>query len=220
MNRILVVDDEINIRKAIAEYATSYGYKVDTVGDGYEAIEMVRSVDYDLIILDLMMPNLDGYSTCRQIKKIKNIPVIILSARTGEEDKLLGFELGVDDYVVKPFSMKELMARINVVLSRSRVQIEDIFTYKTLVVNFKSYTVTIDGVKVSLTPKEFELLVYFIRNKNIALSREKLVEEIWGYDYDKDDRTIDTHVKMLRKSLGSYRDLIVTVRSMGYKFEV
>ncbi|MFV0254973.1 MAG: response regulator transcription factor [Erysipelotrichaceae bacterium] len=220
MNKILIVDDEINIRNAIGEYAIAHGYDIDTVGDGYEAIDLVYKNDYNLIILDLMMPNLDGYSTCRQIKKIKDVPIIILSARTSEDDKLLGFELGADDYIVKPFSMKELMARIKVVLSRNKVDATDIFVYKGLEVNLKSHSIKINGIKINTTPKEFDLLAHLIENKNIALSRKHLVKTLWGYDYDGDDRTIDTHIKMLRKNLGEYRDIVVTVRSMGYMLEI
>ena len=168
-----------------------------------------------------MMPKLDGYSACKEIFKIKKYPTIMLSARKEEYDKLLGFDLGIDDYVTKPFSPKELMARIKAVLNRSKKGFddEDIYKYKTLEVNKRAHTVKVDSKEVKLTPKEYELLLYFISNKGIALSREQLLASIWGYDFFGDDRTVDTHIKMLRNSLGKYRDLIVTVRSMGYKFE-
>ena len=171
--------------------------------------------------MDIMMPKLDGYSACKEIKKLKDIPVIMLSARGEEYDKLFGFEIGVDDYVVKPFSPKELMARIRAVMARvsSSKKTEDVITYQGLVINFTAREVTIDGQKAQMTPKEYDLLFYLVRNMNIALSREKLLEEVWGFDFYGDDRTVDTHIKMLRNSLGPYRGLIVTLRGMGYKFE-
>lgn len=179
------------------------------------------NLDVDLIIMDIMMPRLDGYSACKEIFKIKKYPTIMLSARKEEYDKLLGFDLGIDDYVTKPFSPKELMARIKAVINRSKKHVleNEIYTYETLEVNYKAHTVKIDNKEVKLTPKEYELLIYFIENSNIALSREQLLLNIWGYDFYGDDRTIDTHIKMLRNNLGKYRDLIVTVRSVGYKFE-
>ncbi|MCF0115341.1 MAG: response regulator transcription factor, partial [Erysipelotrichaceae bacterium] len=171
------------------------------------------------IILDVMMPKLDGFSACKQIKKIKNIPVIMLSARQEEYDKLFGFELGVDDYVVKPFSPKELMARVKVVIDRAQGGKSDIYSFDGLKIDVTGRVVYVDGIKANLTPKEIDLLIYMVRNRNVALSREKLLEEVWDYDYFGDDRTVDTHVKMLRHNLGNYRDYIVTVRGMGYKFE-
>ena len=167
-----------------------------------------------------MMPNLDGFTTCKRIKESKDIPVIFLSAKTMEDDKLYGFELGADDYVTKPFSVKELMARIKVILERHSLAANENFVYKDLEIDILARNVKIAGAKISMTPKEFELLIYLMKNRNIAISRDKLLAEIWGYDYDRYDRTIDTHIKMLRNSLGKYRDLIVTVRTMGYKFEV
>ncbi|MBR1740184.1 MAG: response regulator transcription factor [Ruminococcus sp.] len=221
MARILAVDDEANIRMVIREYGEFEGYEVAEAEDGMAAVEMVRKEDFDIIIMDVMMPRLDGYSACKEIQKIKKIPVIMLSARGEEYDKLFGFEIGVDDYVVKPFSPKELMARIKAVLARSSAakQAEDVIRYKGLEINFTAREVKIDGKKVAMTPKEYDLLFYMVRNMNIALSREKLLEEVWGFDFYGDDRTIDTHIKMLRNSLGEYRDLIVTLRGMGYKFE-
>lgn len=218
--KILVVDDEKLIRDVIREYAETNGYKVIEAEDGHEAISKVETnPDIALIIMDIMMPRLDGYSACKEIFKIKRYPVIMLSARKEEYDKLLGFELGIDDYVTKPFSPKELMARIKAVLSRSQNKKEDVYKYKDLEVNYKAHSVKIDGEEIKLTPKEYELLVNFISNEGMALSREQLLSTVWGYDFFGDDRTVDTHIKMLRNSLGKYRDLIVTVRSLGYKFE-
>ena len=222
MAKILVVDDESKIREVIREYAEFGGHTVDEAEDGMKAISLVKENDYELIVLDIMMPKLDGYSTCKEIKKLKDIPVIMLSARSEEYDKLFGFELGVDDYMVKPFSPKELLARINVVIKRNRKTAsttEDILKYEGLVINFTARDVIIDGQKASMTPKEYDLLFYLAKNMNVALSREKLLEAVWGFDFYGDDRTVDTHIKMLRNSLGKYRNLIVTLRGMGYKFE-
>ncbi|WP_295155068.1 response regulator transcription factor [uncultured Ruminococcus sp.] len=221
MAKILAVDDEAKIRTIIKEYAEFEGYEVAEAADGMEAVDMVKNEDFDIIVMDIMMPRLDGYSACKEIQKIKKIPVIMLSARGEEYDKLFGFEIGIDDYMVKPFSPKELMARIRAVLNRSKAsqQTEDMIRYQGLEINFTAREVKIDGEKVSMTPKEYDLLFYLVRNMNIALSREKLLEEVWGFDFYGDDRTIDTHIKMLRNSLGPYRNLIVTLRGMGYKFE-
>ncbi len=218
--KVLIVDDEELIRNIIKEYCHNEGYLTDEAGDGFEAIEKVRNNDYDIVILDLMMPKLDGYSSYRQIKDIKNIPTIVLSARSEEADKLLGFDLGVDDYMTKPFSPKELMARIKAVLKRSTPDDENLFVYKKLRVDKVGHSVIINDKEIMLTPKEYNLLLYFIENKNIALSREQLLSKVWGYDFFGDDRTIDTHIKMLRNNLGEYRDLIKTVRAVGYKFEI
>lgn len=223
MPKILIVDDEQKIREVIREYSEFNGYEVEEAADGMEAVSLCRLNDYDLIIMDIMMPKLDGYSACKEIKKTKNIPVIMLSARGEEYDKLFGFELGIDDYVVKPFSPKELMARVNAVLARSCAKQEEqpeILKFGGLEINIPARTVTVDGKKVELTPKEYELLFYLVENKNIALSRNKLLSDIWGYDFFGDDRTIDTHIKNLRNNLGPYRDYIVTLRGVGYKFEV
>lgn len=221
MPRILIVDDEDKIREVVREYAEFSGFSVVEAIDGMDAIEKVKAQDFDVIVMDIMMPRLDGFSACKEIKKIKNIPVIMLSARGEEYDKLFGFELGIDDYVVKPFSPKELIARIRVAIKRgsSSMASADVFAYEGLEINFTAREVLIDGNKVSLTPKEYDLLFYLVKNINIALSREKLLEEVWGYDFYGDDRTVDTHIKMLRNSLGEYRNLIVTLRGMGYKFE-
>lgn len=222
--RVLVVDDEEKIRHVIREYAEFEGYEVSEAKDGMEAISKCKEEDYDIIIMDIMMPKLDGFSAIKEIRKTKNTPVLMLSARGEEYDKLFGFEIGIDDYVVKPFSPKEVMARINAILSRSNKKDEQNsdegkYIYQGLEVDMLARNVYVDGVKKELTPKEFELLQYLIVNKNIALSREKILNEVWGYDFFGEDRTVDTHVKMLRNSIGKYRDNIITVRGMGYKFE-
>ncbi len=222
MTRILVADDEEKIREVIREYGEFNGYEVDEAGDGMEAVNKVRADDYDIVIMDIMMPKLDGFSACKEIKKIKDIPIIMLSARGEEYDKLFGFELGIDDYVVKPFSPKELMARVNAVLARTAAKAEknpDVLTFKGLKIDMPARSVYVDGKELELTPKEYDLLFYLVKNRNIALSREKLLQDIWGYDFFGDDRTIDTHIKNLRNDLGPYRDYIVTLRGVGYKFE-
>lgn len=214
---ILIVDDEELIRNVIKEYCLSTNYKVLEASNGFDALDLVKKNNIDVIILDIMMPKKDGYSTLREIKEIKNIPVIMLSARSEEYDKLLGFDLGIDDYLTKPFSPKELLARIKAVLKRNN-EIDE-FVYEDLVLNFKGHIVTIDNSEIKLTPKEYELLTFFVKNKNIALSREQLLSKVWGYDFFGDDRTVDTHIKMLRNNLRKYRDCIVTVRGVGYRFE-
>ncbi len=225
MLKILVVDDEENIREVIREYAEFEGHEVDEACDGMEAVEKAKEKDYDIIIMDIMMPRLDGYLACKEIRKFKQTPVMMLSARGEEYDKLFGFELGIDDYVVKPFSPKEVMARVNAIVKRNAVSASapsapsDIERFEGLEINFVSRDVFIDGEKANLTPKEYDLLFYLVRNKNIALTRNKLLEEVWGYDFFGDDRTIDTHIKMLRNNLGPYRKFIVTLRGLGYKFE-
>ena len=223
MYKLLVVDDEPKIREVIREYAEFNGYEVTEAEDGMSAVGLCKLNQYDLVILDIMMPKLDGFSACKEIKKIQDVPIIMLSARGEEYDKLFGFELGIDDYIVKPFSPKELMARINVVLDRrnsSSHNKSDVLKFRGLEINIAARTVTVDGKRVDLTPKEYELLFYLIENRNIALSRDKLLSDIWGYDFFGDDRTIDTHIKNLRNNLGKYRDYIVTLRGVGYKFEV
>lgn len=223
MERILVVDDEEKIRAIIRKYGEFEGYEITEARDGMEAIKICREQDFDVIILDIMMPELDGFSTCKEIKKQKNIPVIMLSARGEEYDKIHGFEMGIDDYVVKPFSPKELMMRVKVVISRNSVKDtmtgHEIFTREGLKVDFTGRTVTIDGMRAEMSPKEYDLLFYMVRNRNIALEREKLITEVWGYDYYGDDRTLDTHIKLLRSSLGEYRKFLVTLRGVGYRFE-
>lgn len=217
--KVLIVDDEELIRNVIKEYAILEKYEIFEAENGLQAIDIVENNNIDVIILDIMMPKLDGYSTYKEIRKIKKIPTIILSARNDEYDKLFGFELGVDDYLAKPFSPKELIARIKAVTRRGNDDC-DKFVYKDLIVDFKGHTVFINEKEVKLTPKEYEILSFFIKNKNIAVSREVLLNQIWGYDFFGDDRTIDTHIKMLRNNLGEYRELIKTIRGMGYKFEL
>ena len=222
MYKLLVVDDEPKIREVIREYAEFNGYEVTEAEDGMSAVGLCKLNKYDLVILDIMMPKLDGFTACKEIKKISDVPIIMLSARGEEYDKLFGFELGIDDYIVKPFSPKELMARVNVVLERRNSVSKDkssVLTFDGLEINIAARTVTVDGKRVELTPKEYDLLFYLIKNKNIALSRDKLLSDIWGYDFFGDDRTIDTHIKNLRNNLGPYRDFIVTHRGVGYKFE-
>lgn len=222
MYKLLVVDDEPKIREVIREYAEFNGYEVTEAEDGMSAVGLCKLNKYDLVILDIMMPKLDGFTACKEIKKISDVPIIMLSARGEEYDKLFGFELGIDDYIVKPFSPKELMARVNVVLERRNSVSKDnssVLTFDGLEINIAARTVSVDGKRVELTPKEYDLLFYLIKNKNIALSRDKLLSDIWGYDFFGDDRTIDTHIKNLRNNLGHYRDFIVTLRGVGYKFE-
>jgi DNA-binding response OmpR family regulator len=224
MYRLLIVDDEANIRNVVREYAEFEEYEVTEAQNGIEAVSLCREQDFDIIIMDVMMPRLDGFSACKEIRKKKNIPVIMLSARGEEYDKLFGFEIGIDDYVVKPFSPKELMARVRAVLSRhnapsaSQSQNQRI-QYEGLEIDLAGREVYVDGKRASMTPKEYDLLFYLIKNKGLALTRDKLLEEVWGYDFFGDDRTVDTHIKMLRSSLGVYRKFIVTLRGMGYKFD-
>lgn len=223
MYKILIVDDEENIREVLKEYAEFEGHEVDEAGDGMKAIEMAKAKDYDIIIMDVMLPRLDGYSACKEIRKFKQTPMLMLSARGEEYDKLHGFDVGIDDYVVKPFSPKEVMARVNAIVKRNSMAgtaaAAEVEKFEGLEINFTSRDVFIDGEKANLTPKEYDLLFYLVRNKNIALTRNKLLEEVWGYDFFGDDRTIDTHIKMLRNNLGPYRKYIVTLRGLGYKFE-
>lgn len=223
MDRILVVDDEEKIRAIIRKYAEFEGYEVTEAKDGIEALELCRTNDYEVIILDVMMPKLDGFATCRKIRELKSIPVIMLSARGEEYDRIHGFEMGNDDYVVKPFSPKELMMRIKVVINRNRAPKEEhtheTFTKEGLFIDFTGRVVTVDGERVNMSPREYELLFYLVKNRNIALQREKLITDVWGYDYYGDDRTLDTHIKLLRNSLGEYRKFLVTLRGVGYRFE-
>ena len=222
MAKLLVVDDEKGIREVIREYSEFNGHEVTEAEDGMTAVGFCKLNEYDLIVMDIMMPRLDGYSACKEIRKISNVPIIMLSARGEEYDKLFGFELGIDDYVVKPFSPKELMARINAVLSRNASRESDtpqVLKFDGLEIDIPGRTGTVDGERIELTPKEYDLLFYLVENKNIALSRDRLLSDIWGYDFFGDDRTIDTHIKNLRNNLGNYRDYIVTMRGVGYKFE-
>ena len=220
--RLLVVDDEARIRDLIRKYAVFEGYEVEEASDGMGAVEMCRKHSYDLIILDIMMPELDGFSACREIRKFSQTPVIMLSARGEEYDRIHGFELGVDDYVVKPFSPRELMMRVGAILKRSGSSAathEEIQVGSGMVIDLTGRRVLIDGQPVELSPKEYDLLLYMAKNRGIALTREKLISEVWGYDFFGDDRTLDTHIKLLRKSLGAYADHITTLRGVGYRFE-
>ena len=223
--RLLIVDDEPAIRLLVKKYAEFEGYETDEAVDGMDAVIKSRENDYDLIIMDIMMPELDGFSAVREIRKTSDVPVIMLSARGEEYDKIHGFELGIDDYVTKPFSGKELLMRVGAVLARTNKATEseseqrEVYENGGLRVDFTAHDVSIDSERIEMTPKEYELLFYFIRNKGIALTRENLISNVWGYDFYGDDRTLDTHIKLLRKSLGDYRDLIVTLRGVGYRFE-
>lgn len=223
--KLLIVDDEKMLREVLAEYAQFEGYEVDQACDGLEAINMCRQNSYDLIIMDIMMPKVDGFSAVKEIKKFSDVPILMLSARSEEVDKLYGFELGVDDYVVKPFSNKEVMARINAIIKRrnttnTKKNNADMVKFDGLEIDFNGRNVFIDGTKIDLTPKEYELLFYMVKNKGIALTREKLLADVWGFNFYGDDRTVDTHIKTLRSNLKQYRKFIVTLRGMGYKFEV
>mgnify|MGYP002869778052 CR=1 FL=1 len=221
--RLLLAEDERTLSDALVTLLTHSKYSVDAVYNGQDALDYLMGQEYDGAIMDIMMPKLDGYSACKEIRKEKDIPIIMLSARGEEYDKLFGFELGIDDYVVKPFSPKELMARVAAVLARKSRGAEParqvVLKSDGLEVNMDSRTVTVDGERVDCTLKEYEILAYLMQNKNIALSRDRMLQDIWGYDFFGDDRTIDTHIKNLRSRLGAYRDKITTVRGIGYKFE-
>ncbi len=220
--KILVVDDEARIRDLIKKYAVFEGFEVMEAENGMQAVEIARRQKFDMIILDVMMPELDGFSALREIRKEAQTPVIMLSARGEEYDRIHGFELGVDDYVVKPFSPKELMMRVAAVTKRSRgedAHVREVAQIGGITVDFTARRVLVDGVNVDLSPKEYDLLFYMVRNKGIALSREKLITQVWGYDFFGDDRTLDTHIKLLRKQLGNHAGCIVTLRGVGYRFE-
>ena len=230
MYHILVVDDESRIRSIIRKYAEFDGHTVTEAGDGMEAVLLCRKNEYDLIIMDIMMPELDGFSACREIRKISQTPIIMLSARGEEYDRINGFEVGIDDYVIKPFSPKELILRIEAIMKRiNNTPVKDTVAHKPNVIieldngglraDVTARLVFIDGERVDMSPKEYDLFFYLLSNRNIALSREKLLCEVWGYDFYGDARTLDTHIKLLRKSLGRYSNYIVTLRGVGYRFE-
>ncbi len=227
MYNILVVDDEIRIRSIIRKYAEFEGHTVSEAGDGMEAVRMARAEQFDIIILDIMMPELDGFSACREIRKSQQTPIIMLSARGEEYDKINGFELGVDDYVIKPFSPRELMLRVEAVMKRVKPKAEQERTENQIVefdngglrADLTARIVYVDGKRVEMSPKEYDLFFYLLRNRNVALTRERLISEVWGYDFFGDARTLDTHIKLLRKSLGRYNSYIVTLRGVGYRFE-
>ena len=215
---VLIIDDEDLIRNVVREYCLNEGYNVLEASNGIEGLNILENNNVDIIVLDIMMPKMDGYTFFSKMKEKYNIPTIVLSARTEEYDKLFGFSIGIDDYLTKPFSPKELIARIKAILKRTNGSQEEIFEYKGIKVDFKGRVLYIDDKIIDITPKEFDILSYFIKNPNTAISREQLLNKVWGYDYFGDERTIDTHIKILRNNMGKYRDLIVTVRSIGYKF--
>ncbi len=220
MATLLVADDESRIVDLIEKYALHAGHTVLKAYNGEQALMLFHEQSPDLMILDVMMPELDGFSVCRDIREVSSVPIILLTARGEEYDRIRGFELGIDDYVVKPFSPRELMLRVDAVLKRVQPTVEaDVYQHEGLLVNFAAHIVEVDGERVELPPKERELLFFLIRNRNIALSREKLITRVWGYDYYGDDRTLDTHVKLLRKRIKKYSHMIVTVRGVGYRFE-
>lgn len=216
--KILIVDDEEGIRKVIKEYCDNENYETDESSNGKDALEKLKVNDYDLLVLDIMMPQMDGFTMLKELPDNRKIPTIVLSARGEEYDKLSGFDLGIDDYVTKPFSPKELIARIKAIQKRINKDLNDIYKYKDLEINYPSHTVKIKNKELELTPKEFDILTYLIKNKDIAISREQLLSNVWGYDFYGDDRTVDTHIKMLRNNLNEYRDNIITVRGIGYKY--
>ncbi len=222
MKKILVVDDEQQIREVLKEYLEYNDFTAVLASDGIEAVKLCETQTFDLIIMDIMMPKMDGMTALKEIRKTQNIPVIILSARDQEYDKLFSFEMGVDDYVTKPFSPKEVIARVKAVLNRFGKTDEkerDLRTYGGLVIDFEGRNVIVDKQKVDMTPKEYEVLFFLVKNEGKAVSREKLLSNVWGFDFYGDDRTVDTHIKMLRSNLGPYRNCIVTLRGLGYKFE-
>ena len=221
--RVLIAEDEKEIRNIIKEYMSMESYIVDEAADGRQALELFAKNEYDIILVDIMMPEISGWDVCRKVRESSEVPIIILSAKGQEYDKLRGFELGIDDYIVKPFSPRELLARIKVIFRRNDKAKKDEdrqrYEYRELLVDFESQNVFVDGAKIKMTPKEYDLLEYFIRNRNMVLSRDMLLDGVWGIDFMGDDRTVDTHVKMLRESLGRYRNLVVTAWGKGYKFE-
>ena len=218
MEKLLIVDDDAHLRALVKTYAELDGFQCTEAENGKQAVEYISQSTFDMIVLDVMMPGKDGFETLADIRQTSDTPVIMLTARKEEYDKLLGFNLGADDYLAKPFSPKELMARIRAILKRSNPSGQDALQFGGLIINGQSHTVTLDGEELSLTPKEFDLLVFLAANKGIAFSREKILQKVWNYDYIGEDRTVDTHVKMLRSHLGKYRDNIVTVWGVGYKF--
>ena len=220
-HKILVVDDESRMRKLISDFLIRNNYDVKEAEDGEQAVDMFcADKDIDLIILDVMMPKMDGWQVCREIRKISQVPIVMLTARSDEQDELKGFELGVDEYISKPFSPKILMARVDAIFRRTNATEDEIIDIEGIVVNKAAHTVTIDNELIEVSHKEFELLTYFMENKGIALSREKILNNVWNYDYFGDARTIDTHVKKLRSKLGAKGDMIKTIWGLGYKFEI
>ena len=220
--RILIVDDEAKIRTLIRKYAEFDGYEVEEAAEGMEALEKLKNGRFDIAVMDVMMPDLDGFSVCREMKKFTDVPVLMLSARGEEYDRIHGFELGVDDYVVKPFSPRELMMRINVIINRRSPAGDsqhERAEFGGLVIDFAAHIVYVDGQPVDMSPKVYDLLTYLVRNQGVGLTREQLISNVWGYDFYGDDRTLDTHIKLLRLALGKYRDHVVTIRGYGYRFD-
>lgn len=222
MYNVLIVDDEDRIRDIIKEYLDFEGYTYDEASNGMEAIDKIKENEYSVVILDIMMPKVDGFTVVREVRKFSDVPVIMLSARGEEYDKLFGFEMGVDDYITKPFSPKELVARVKAILKRSGAIAEKqgVLKIPGIEIDETGRKVLVDGKQITLTPKEFDILVYMVKNQNIVLSREKILSTIWGYEFFGDDRTVDTHIKMLRNSIEPYRNYIKTIWSIGYKLEV
>lgn len=222
--RILLVEDESRIREMVREYLENEGFTITEAVDGADGLAKFKGSEFDMLVLDVMLPRIDGWTVCREVRRISSIPILMLTARGEEYDRLFGFELGVDDYIIKPFSPKELAARMRAVLRRSKnassASAADLFEYRSLIVNIGSRKVTIGGKNIEMTPKEFELLSFFVRNRDRVFTREQLLNKVWGYEFGGDYRTVDTHVKMLRESLGEYRNLLVTVWGVGYKFEM
>jgi len=222
--RILIIEDEERIREMLKEYLENEGFGITEAADGAEGLEKFKGMEFEMIILDVMLPKVDGWSVCREIRRTSAVPIMMLTARGEEYDRLFGFELGVDDYIVKPFSPRELVARMKAVLRRSAGASKnisaDIFEYKELFVNIGARKVTIAGKNIDMTPKEFDLLSFFVNNRDRVFTREQLLDKVWGYEFGGDYRTVDTHVKMLRESLGEYRSLVVTAWGVGYKFEM
>lgn len=219
MKKILIVDDEVAIRKLIQKYALMHGFEVFEAGNGKDALDQTLVQSFDIIVLDVMMPHINGYEVCAEIRKTSDVPIIMLTAKDGEYDKFQGFELGVDDYIVKPFSPRELMYRIEAILKRGKSIHTDIYNYNGLVLNKTARSLSIDGINIELAPKEYDLLAYFIKNKGIALERNQLIDAIWGFDFDGDERTLDTHIKRLRKKMGEYQNTIITLRGVGYRYD-
>lgn len=223
MYKILIVDDEERIRTLVKKYAVFEGHEITEASDGMEAIRLCKSQDFDVIILDIMMPELDGFSTCREIRKTKQTPILMLSARGEEYDRINGFELGIDDYVVKPFSPKELMLRIDAIMRRTKgntgITKDKPVSFGGLIIDFAARLVCIDGKRIDMSPKEYDLLFYMVKNRGTALTRENLITNVWDFDYYGDERTLDTHIKLLRQHLAEYSRFIVTLRGVGYRFE-
>ncbi|MCD8214562.1 MAG: response regulator transcription factor [Clostridiales bacterium] len=222
MAKILIVDDERDIFNLIKRYAEREGYEAVGASDGFEAVCLCRENDFDIIIMDAVMPDMDGFTACKKIREFKDVPILMLSARGTEYDKLYGFDVGIDDYVVKPFSPKELMARVGAIVKRYKrnaPEKSDCLEFEGLKINTEGRDVFVDGEKAELTAKEFDLLMCLVKNKGKAMSRDQILNDVWGYDYYGEDRIADWQIKLLRNKLGKYRSFIHTLRGVGYKFE-